>query len=380
MNTLKDGEVAYVQGSGKKPYELKNTGGVFSCTCPSWRNQGLAIDKRSCKHLRKHLGDAHEDARIGNAPAANPTLAVGEAPAKKVKGKTMAEATGYDVQNVLDRAAKEGRKLRPDEKAKINGAPCLLAHKFDHDGDVDPTGWWMSEKLDGVRAWWDGKNFISRQGNVFHAPDWFKAALPDHSLDGELWIGRGKFQQTISVVKRLDGGLQWENVRYMVYDAPHLDLPFEERMKFLESNGLFMKGVGGAYATLLSQQKVQSRKHLLDELKKYVTQGAEGLMIRKPGSLYEVGRSYTLLKVKIVDDAEATVIGYTAGKGRHKGVVGALQCRMPNGIEFDLGTGLNDAERRNPPAVGAVVTYTYIGLTDDGRPKFAAFVAVRDYE
>ncbi len=311
----------------------------------------------------------------------NPTLAIGEAPAKKVQGKTMAEATGYDVQDVLDRAAKEGRKLRPDEKAKINGAPVLLAHKFDHNGDVDPTGWWMSEKLDGVRAFWDGTNFISRQGNVFHAPDWYKAALPNHALDGELWMGRGKFQQTISVVKRLDGGFQWENVRYMVYDAPHLaDMSFEERMDILEGNSLFMKGVGGSYATLLTQRKVLSRKHLLDELKKYVAQGAEGLMIRKPGSLYEVGRSYTLLKVKQVDDAEAVVIGYTAGKGRHKGVTGALQCRMPSGIEFDLGTGLNDAERRDPPAIGATVTYTYIGLTDDGKPKFAAFVAVRDYE
>jgi DNA ligase 1 len=377
-NTLKDGEVAYIQGSGKKPYELKNTGGVYSCSCPAWRNQSTPIDVRTCKHLKKHLGDEHENARTGKAPAAPRELAVGEAPDKKVKGKTIAEVKGYDVQEVLDRAAKEGRKLRPDEKAKINGAPVLLAHKFEHDKD-DPTGWWMSEKLDGVRAYWDGQNFISRQGNVFHAPDWYKQSLPDHPLDGELWMARGKFQQTISVVKRLDGGTQWESIRYMVYDAPHLEgVPFEERMEFLQSNHVLAKGHG--YAKALSQEKVRSKTHLLDELKRYVAFGAEGLMIRQPGSLYEVGRSYTLLKVKPVDDDEATVIGYTAGKGRHKGVVGALQVRLKNGIEFDLGTGLTDADRRDPPAIGSTVTFTYIGLTDDGKPKFAAFVAVRDYE
>jgi DNA ligase-1 len=329
--------------------------------------------------LRKHLGDAHEDARIGNAPAANPTLAIGEAPAKKVKGQTMAEATGYDVQDVLDRAAKEGRKLRPDEKAKINGAPVLLAHKFEN--DIDPTGWWWSEKLDGVRAYWDGEKFITRQGNVYHAPDWFTAMLPDHPLDGELWMGRGMFQQTISVVKRLDGGLQWEKIRYMVYDAPHLDLPFEQRMDFLKKNvHALTKGVGGTWAELLAHKQVTSKEHLVSLLASYIDEGAEGIMIRKPGSLYEIGRSYTLLKVKQIDDAEAEVIGYNPGKGRHKGVVGSLQMRTPEGIEFDLGTGLDDAERRNPPAIGSTVTYTYIGKTDDGKPKCAAFVAVRDYE
>lgn len=378
-NTLKDGEVFHMQGSGKKPYELKNTGGVYSCTCPAWRNQSTPIDVRTCKHLKKHLGDEHENTRTGKAPTAPRELAVGEAPDKKVKGKTIAEVKGYDVQEVLDRAVKEGRKLRPDEKAKINGAPVLLAHKFEHDKD-DPTGWWMSEKLDGVRAYWDGHNFISRQGNVFHAPDWYKAALPDHPLDGELWMGRGKFQQTISIVKRLDGGFQWENIRYMVYDAPHLEVSFEERMSFLKQVGALRQFVGGSFAQMLSHERVQSKQHLLDELKRYVAAGAEGLMLRQPGSLYEVGRSNTLLKVKQIDDAEATVIGYTEGKGRHKGVVGALQCRMSNGIEFDLGTGLNDADRRNPPPIGSTVTYTYIGLTDDGKPKFAAFVAVRDYE
>lgn len=388
-NTLKDGEVAYIQGSGKKPYELKNVGGVFSCSCPAWRNQSVPIDVRTCKHLRKHLGDPHEDSRIGKAPTAPRPLAVGEAPDKKVKGKTIAEVKGYDVQEVLDRAAKEGRKLRPDEKAKINGAPVLLAHKFDHESD-DPTGWWWSEKLDGVRAYWDGQNFISRQGNVYHAPDWFKAGLPSHPLDGELWMGRGKFQQTISVVKRLDGGDQWRKVRYVVYDMPAHSGKFEERHEVFSKFGWPLcdlkdifdddYAVAHGFVRGLLHGQIRNKTHLLDLLKRYVDLGAEGIMIRQPGSLYEVDRSYTLLKVKPVEDDEGEVIGYVPGKGRHKGVVGSLTVRLKDGTEFDLGSGLTDADRRDPPAIGSIVTFTYIGKTNDGKPKCTSFVAVRDYE
>jgi DNA ligase-1 len=252
----------------------------------------------------------------------------------------------------------------------------LLAHSFE-DVDVDPTGWWLSEKLDGVRGYWDGKNFISRQGNVFHAPDWFKMRLPDHPLDGELWMGRKLFQKTISVVKRLDAGEQWKKIMYVVFDAPHLDKPFEERMQFLDD---YARREKPPYMQVHSQWKVQSRKYLLDELKRFEAMGAEGLMIRKPGSLYEVGRSSTLLKVKPFKDAEAIVVGHEPGKGRHKGRLGALVVQMPNGKTFSVGTGLSDAERENPPKIGATITYRYADLTDDSLPKCGSFLAVRDYE
>src|SRR2546428_14076238 len=65
MPDLQDGETFEMQGSGSKPYVLKNTGGVYSCSCPAWRNQSLAIERRTCKHLRKLRGDAAEEARVG---------------------------------------------------------------------------------------------------------------------------------------------------------------------------------------------------------------------------------------------------------------------------------------------------------------------------
>src|SRR6478609_7109030 len=133
MPDLADGEAVEMKGSGTKPYVLKNTGGVYSCTCPAWRNQNTAIERRTCKHLRKLRGDAAEEARLGAALPARP-------------------------------AAPAGDREAP---------PLLLAESWD--GATDPTGWWMSEKLDGVRAYWDGQQFLSRQGNLYHAPDWFVA-------------------------------------------------------------------------------------------------------------------------------------------------------------------------------------------------------------
>src|SRR5947209_4846684 len=152
MSDLQDGDSIEMQGSGAKPYVLKNTGGVYSCSCPAWRNQSVAIERRTCKHLRKLRGDAAETARVGGALPQRPAAAAGD-------------------------------------QATAAGPPLLLAETWDNATDL--TGWWMSEKLDGVRAYWDGRQFLSRLGNLYHAPDWFTAGLPaDVPLDGELWIDR----------------------------------------------------------------------------------------------------------------------------------------------------------------------------------------------
>src|SRR5688572_16394755 len=172
MPDLKDGESVPMQGSGSKPYQLKNTGGVYSCTCPAWRNQSVAIERRTCKHLKKLRGAAAEDQRVAAAGGAAPVRAPAGAP-----------ATGGETETEADEAAA--------------GPPLLLAERWDNVQDL--TGWWMSEKLDGVRAYWDGKMFLSRLGNQFHAPDWFCAQLPSEPLDGELWVGRKQFQQTVSI-------------------------------------------------------------------------------------------------------------------------------------------------------------------------------------
>lgn len=271
----------------------------------------------------------------------------------------------------------------------INKPPLLLAHKYKNQ---DPTGWWMSEKLDGVRAYWDGENFISRLGNVFHAPEWFRHGIPNVELDGELWCGRKKFSQTISTVKKhVPIDTEWEHIIYVVFDMPQTSGSFETRMdaiknitynedvKMLE----FWNNETVPHSSVYSLQhiKCKSAKHLAKFLKEIESCGGEGVMLREPNSFYESGRSNTLLKIKTFFDEEAIVIGYEPGKGKHVGRVGSLLVEdLKTKTKFSVGTGLNDLERETPPGIGEIITYRFQELTKDGIPRFPSFVANRNYE
>ena len=191
MPDLADGETVEMKGSGAKPYHSRTSGGVYSCTCPAWRNQSLPIEKRTCKHLRKLRGDAAEEARIESALPARP--------------------------------------LKPDGSEEAAELPVLLAHVWNE--EHDPTGWWMSEKLDGVRAYWDGQQFLSRRNNILHAPDGSPRDCRDTPLDGELWIGRKQFDRVSGIVRRQDKPDIWKEVKYLVFDAPEATGPFEERLR-----------------------------------------------------------------------------------------------------------------------------------------------------
>ncbi len=405
-----DGETVEIKGSGAKPYVLKNVGGVLSCSCPAWRMFGGPIDRRTCKHLRLVQGEASETARIAAVreevvspiPMDGHELDHDFGPRKlqerdEVVGGSKKTSFGCaceggshcDVAHdpaacgcrqcvTAEEGAKVGRKLRQDEKAKLFGPPVLLANSFeDHEDSLDVRDWWMSEKLDGVRAYFNGKDFISRQGNVYPAPDFFKAGLPDFPLDGELWMGRKMFQKTISIVKSAGAGDRWKDITYVVFDQPTHSGKFEDRMTFLlelEAN------IRAPYMKVLRQEQVHHLNHLLSRMEEVVAQGGEGMMIREPGSAYVVGRSSTCLKIKPFKDAEATVIGHKPGKKQFKGMTGSLEVRMPDGKTFDVGSGMSHEDRRNPPKVGSVITYRYTETTDGGIPKCASFVAVRDFE
>lgn len=354
LKYLNEGDVVFIQGSGKKPYEVKKVGGVVSCNCPAWRNMGGGIDTRVCKHIKANI---------------DPTCLLPQAQVS-VTGAVSAK-TGLAV------------PLTPPTVSTAVPPDCLLAHRRTNE---NPTGWWMSEKLDGVRAWWTGEKFLSRDGNEFFAPDFFKVLMPkDMVLDGELWMGRKKFQKTVSVVRKTIPDVEeWAEINYAIFDAPEIPGSFEKRLHHLK--GLFRsrasmtsscEALGRAW--VLDQTLCKGEAHLEEFLEQSLALGGEGVMIRKPGSLYEAGKSHTCLKVKRFVDDEATVTGYTDGKGKHKGRVGALIVEW-QGKEFELGTGLSDNERKNPPAVGARVTFKYTELTDAGIPKFASFIGVRDYE
>jgi DNA ligase-1 len=269
-------------------------------------------------------------------------------------------------------AAKEQDVTAAAPAAERKTPQLLLAEVWNP--SIDPTGWWMSEKYDGLRGYWDGRKLWTRQGNLIHAPDYFLAELPrDIALDGELWIGYGKFEETVSIVRSETPDDRWKRVHFMVFDAPQAKGTFEERMQFLRGT----LPEGKEFVRIVAQQRCQGVDQLVAERDRVVNRGGEGVMLRQPGSAYEPRRSATLLKVKPYDDAEATVTAHEPGKGKYAGKLGAVRVRTEDGREFSIGSGFTDAERESPPPIGTIITYRFEGLTAQGLPRFPSYLRVR---
>ena len=242
---------------------------------------------------------------------------------------------------------------------------------------VDIDGWMMSEKLDGVRGYWDGQQLLSKNGNRLFPPRAFVKDLPPFPLEGELWGGRGRFEQTVGIVKRQQPHDGWLQLKFAIFDVPQAAGGFTER---IEQARHWFSAHPSAYSFVIPQQKVQNRVHLELELRRIETLGGEGLVVRKPDALYRAGRSAQILKVKSYQDAEATVIGHSPGQGRNAGRLGSLLLKLADGTQFKIGSGFSDAQRESPPAIGTVITFKYYGKYPSGIPKFPSFLRVRsDY-
>ena len=250
-----------------------------------------------------------------------------------------------------------------------------LANVYSPDDEsVLLSDYWMSEKYDGARALWDGRHLISRGGNVYAAPDWFIAGLPNERLDGELWIGRGKFEETMSIIRRNKPHERWRAARYLVFDLPAHEGDFRERYATL----LMLKAQSdNIYWQVVEQMPINSAAVLEKKYSQVLAIGGEGIMLRRVESRHRGGRSDDLLKYKPFDDAEAVVIGHNRGKGKYTDMTGSLRARAADGVEFSVGSGLTDALRKNPPPIGAVITYKYQGYTNSGKPRFPVFLRVR---
>jgi DNA ligase 1 len=269
----------------------------------------------------------------------------------------------------------------------------LLAHNITSH-PIDPTGWYMSEKQDGIRAVWDGSALRTREHwNIIAAPPDFTAHLPAGiALDGELCYperGYKRFQDLVSAVRKsVPDPKAWAGVLYQIFDAPDCPVgthgstgfePFETRLE----RARYLAKDAGAHVRVLDQIRCEGRAHLDAALAAVLKAGGEGIMLRKPGSLYTCSRSATLLKCKGTQDAEATVIGYTDGEvgGRREGLVGALRCKFDNGVEFKVGGGGgSDDVWKHPPPIGSRITVRYDALSRDGKPRAPRYIATRDYE
>ncbi|WP_043113169.1 DNA ligase [Solimonas flava] len=255
-------------------------------------------------------------------------------------------------------------------------APALLLAKVYHDGDpIELPAYWVSEKLDGVRAYWDGARLWTRGGQPIVAPPGYTAGWPHEPLDGELWAGRGRFEAVSAAVRRYEPDARdWQPIRLMAFDLPAHPGDFDARLQALRR----LLAAPPPTLRAVEQFRVASHAALRARLDAIVAAGGEGLMLHRGDSRYAAGRSGDLLKYKPYDDAEATVVGYVPGKGKYAGLVGALEVEGDDGRRFRLGSGLRDAERRQPPPLGSRVTYAYNGLTEQGLPRFARFLRVRD--
>ena len=459
---LSPGTHTQIQGSGSSPYTIKcHPDGVYSCTCPAWRNQSKAPDQRTCKHIRSLTVDLparpaefHRASAKPQAPRARAQRVVIQAPKHPLEGVTVC-MTGFrdadmeaaivaaggavasavtkhlgilvakdpmsasgkaqkarelgvrvvgipEMNQILKSAvraqaraaihpqppASTGRSQAKTEGLRVLGDPIgggvLLAEKWTP--DVDPTGCWMSEKLDGVRAYWNGEAFYSRNGNMFAAPAWFTDLLPKNvSLDGELYVGPGLFDETISIVRSgTPDPVRWKKIRYMVFDLPNSPAPFEARVAQIHQivTKICLSTRGFCPIIAVDQTLCRSPAHLGEFHAEVVGRGIEGTMLRTPGSPYTRRRSRDLLKVKDFHDAEAVIVGYVAGEGKHKGRLGAYEVEtLDTRVGFRVGTGLSDRDRERKLPLGTIITYRYQELNPtSGAPRFPSFVRVRGKE
>ena len=272
-------------------------------------------------------------------------------------------------------AQDEGLVLSGGVAAQSEG--FLLAKTY-RDG-LDLSQYLVSEKLDGVRAQWDGGRLVSRNGHTFAAPDWFVAEFPAVRLDGELWAGRGTFERLSGIVRRQKSSKDgWREVRFMVFDAPDADGPFTERLQTLQR---LVREAGVAHLQVVAHSPVESEAQLQRRMQAVVAAGGEGLMLRRKDSAYRGGRSDDLIKLKPHTDAEARVVAHHPAKeGKYTGLTGAVTVETADGLRFRIGTGFSDQDRHHPPPIGSVITYRYQGFYQSGIPRHPVFLRVRNDE
>lgn len=252
--------------------------------------------------------------------------------------------------------------------------PAMLLAEV-YAADVDVSQYWVSEKFDGVRAQWDGRTLRFRGGGIVPAPAWFTASFPTVPLDGELWIARDRFDALSGTVRKIEPvDAEWRQVRYLIFELPGAAGDFSQRVRQMRA---IVAQAGVPWLEAVEQVRVADKAELMQRLDAVLRTGGEGLMLHRADAAWMAGRSAALRKLTPWLDAEARVVAHLPGRGKYREVTGALEVEAADGRRFRLGSGLSDAERRNPPPLGSEVTYRYRELTAGGLPRFPVFVRER---
>jgi DNA ligase-1 len=279
----------------------------------------------------------------------------------------LSNASGFCIAN----------ELSPSQTNKISVSQQLANVYQD---DITVQDYWISEKLDGIRARWNGSALVTRNANIIYAPAWFVKDFPPQTLDGELWLARNSFEKTASIVLRKTPNSDWQNITFMLFDLPENTGTFNQRLTEMQ---LVVEAIASPYLQVIPQFKLADQNQLMLKLDTLVAQGAEGLMLNHQAAYYQDGRSASLLKLKKHQDAEARVIAHNQGKGKYKNMMGSLLVelgefdKLDNGLQFKIGSGFSDMQRRSPPSIGTIITFKYYGLTARGIPRFASFLRIK---
>lgn len=256
----------------------------------------------------------------------------------------------------------------------VNAQQPSLQHGVKYHAVDDISQYYVSEKLDGVRGYWDGKQLYTRRGHKINAPKWFTQDWPKLKLDGELWIARSTFEQVSSIVRSNQAKKQWRNVKFMLFDINQASGTFAERVNTMRK---LVQRSNSPYLSMIPQRKFTKLSKVMQWLDQVSSNGGEGLMLHHQNAHYKIGRNNQLMKLKKLYDAEATVVRYIPGKGKFKGLMGALRVKTAQGVEFNIGSGFNLQQRQHPPKIGSLITFQYFGKTKKGTPRFASFLRIR---
>ena len=246
--------------------------------------------------------------------------------------------------------------------------PELLLLKTYKDQNI--SGWVMSEKLDGIRAYWDGENLLTRNGKIIYAPKWFTKDYPNFEIDGELWTKRGNFENISSIVRDKIPSEDWKQIKHYIFEGPNAKGGLSERLQKVQV-------LNHKYIKVIKQIKIKDKNHLKSFLEEIESKNGEGVVIRDPSKLYISKRTSSALKVKSFKDTECEVIGYTKGKRKITGLIGAIKCKLENGIMFKIGSGFSIEERKSPPKIGDIVTFKYKEYTKYRKPRFPIYLRIR---
>jgi DNA ligase-1 len=233
--------------------------------------------------------------------------------------------------------------------------------------------WFMSEKLDGIRAYWNGKDLYTKNGNKIYAPSWFLEEFPKFELDGELWSKRNDFENIQNIVLDINPSSKWKELTYNIFEVPNSKGNFEERLSIIKN---YLNKKPNNYIKIIPQIICENQEHLESYLQELLNKKAEGIIIKNPNINYFAGRSEEILKVKKFEDMEGEIIGHNYKDNKFK----SLKVKLENKVVFNLGGGFSDNERLNPPKLGDIVTFKYYGFTKNAKPKFASFLRVRKKE